>query len=213
MSPPTVLLVAASLRAGAHTTALLEHAAGLLPEGYTGRRVDLITPLPHYNADLDGPDAPDSVRAARLAVATADALIIATPEYNGSIPGGLKNAIDWITRPPREHPLVGKPVAVISAAPGSKGAAAAAGWLHQTLAYLGARPVGEPVSVADVTGHIDASRRVDDDTSARLQELIDQLVAATTPPGDPRRDPDIVGVVEPGTELNGLDRPASRSTV
>lgn len=175
---PTVLLVPGSLRAGSHTTRLLEAAASLLPSSVRTEWPDLIRELPHYDADFDGERAPEIVRFARRHAAEAAGLIISTPEYNGSIPGGLKDWLDWVTRPAREHVLVGKPVAVIGAAPNSKGAIKAVTWLHSTLAAIGVNAVGEPVAVPGIADQFDDDGRLPDEITTQLAALIDALVAA-----------------------------------
>lgn len=178
MSRPIILLVPGSLRAGSHTTRLLELAATLLPDSVVAERPELIRDLPHYDADLDGERAPETVRIARQRAADAAGLIISTPEYNGSIPGGLKDWLDWVTRPAREHVLVGKPVVVIGAAPNSKGAVKAVTWLHSTLAAIGVAVVGEPVAIPGIADLFDDDGRLPDEIEAELAAVVDALVAA-----------------------------------
>lgn len=177
MSSPRILLVAGSLRAESHTTRLLVAAGSLIPESFEVELVDQIRPLPHYDADLDGEDPPEVVRAARSAAADAAGLIISTPEYNGAVPGGLKNWVDWLTRPVAAHVLVGKPIAVIGGSPSSKGAVGAVTWLRSTLGYLGSVVVGEPVAVPKVTGEIDLDGAVSETVVEQLRGLVDALVA------------------------------------
>src|SRR6185437_9649025 len=110
----TVLAVSGSLRAGSHNTSLLEAAAEAAPEGVEVELFEQsgIADLPAYDQDLDTAEGPESVTRLREAWGAADAILFATPEYNGSIPGGLKNAIDWASRPRLEAALTGKTVAV-----------------------------------------------------------------------------------------------------
>jgi chromate reductase len=109
-----VLGISGSLRRNSWNTALLHAAGQLLPEGMSLEIADL-APIPLYNQDLDGPDAPEPVLAFKERIRAADALLIATPEYNASIPGVLKNAIDWASRPVNRSPLAGKPLAIMGA--------------------------------------------------------------------------------------------------
>ncbi len=113
-SPIRVLGFSGSLRKGLYNTALLRAASELLPEGMTLGIFDL-SPIPLYNGDVEVAGAPESVQNFKARIAAADALLIATPEYNYSIPGVLKNAIDWASRPPKDSPLNGKPLAMMGA--------------------------------------------------------------------------------------------------
>jgi chromate reductase, NAD(P)H dehydrogenase (quinone) len=145
-----VLGVSGSLRAGSHNTRLLEAAAAAAPDGVEIELFDpsLVASLPLYDQDLDDHDVTASVRELRKSWAAADALLFATPEYNGSIPGGLKNAIDWASRPKSEAALANKTVAVIGASEGQFGAMWAQQDLKKVLGIAGARVVGEVLPVA-----------------------------------------------------------------
>src|ERR1043165_4367590 len=107
-NPIHVLGISGSLRRGAWNTGLLHAAGELLPESMTLAIFDLAD-IPLYNQDHDGPHAPDVVKQLRERIRAADALLIATPEYNASIPGVLKNALDWASRPITDSALAGKP--------------------------------------------------------------------------------------------------------
>ncbi len=96
-----VLAIPGSLREGSYNVALARAAAEYAPYGVSVELYEGLGELPHYDADVDGEDAPASVRDLRRRIAEADALLVVTPEYNGSIPGLLKNAIDWASRPHR----------------------------------------------------------------------------------------------------------------
>src|SRR3954469_4595801 len=109
-----ILMLVGSLRADSWTAQLTGSAARLLPAGAQAHVYDGLGELPHYDQDLDTDDPPASVVAFRDAVRRADALVVATPEYNGSMPGVLKNAIDWASRPRGESAIAGLPVAVLS---------------------------------------------------------------------------------------------------
>src|SRR5689334_7339994 len=108
--PMHVLGVSGSLRRASWNTGMLRAAGGVLPEGMSLEIFD-IAPIPLYNQDLDTPDtAPEPVLHFKERLRAADALLIATPEYNYSVPGVLKNAIDWASRPVKDSPLAGKPL-------------------------------------------------------------------------------------------------------
>ena len=145
-----ILAVSGSLRAGSHNTSLLRAAVDAAPEGV---EVELFDPsgiadLPVYDQDLDTGDVPRSVASLREAWATADAILFATPEYNGSVPGGLKNAVDWASRPKGDAALLNQTVAVVGASQGQFGALWAQQDLRRILGIAGARVVGEPVPVS-----------------------------------------------------------------
>lgn len=127
-----ILGISGSLRQGSLNTLLLEEAGRSLPDAVQFSMAS-IAQLPLYNEDLDGDTQPSPVVALRQAVAEADALIIATPEYNYSIPGGLKNALDWLSRPAYKSVLAHKPVTIMSASKSSVGGARAQAHLKQVL--------------------------------------------------------------------------------
>jgi chromate reductase len=138
LRPPAtrILAVSGSLRSGSANTALLRTAAAVSGvdtwvELWCGLRT-----IPPFDEDGEH-DAPAAVTDMRTAIEGADALLIATPEYNGSVPGQLKNALDWASRPYSDSVLSGKPVAVLSASPGERGGMAAAGRLAEVLTIAG----------------------------------------------------------------------------
>jgi chromate reductase, NAD(P)H dehydrogenase (quinone) len=146
-----VLGVSGSLRAGSHNTRLLEEAAAAAPAGVEVELLDptLIAELPAYDQDLDVPgELPVSVQRLREAWAEADAILFATPEFNGSVPGGLKNAVDWASRPRLDAALTNKTVSVVGASTGQFGALWAQNDLRRILGIAGARVVGEALPVA-----------------------------------------------------------------
>ena len=110
----------------------------------------------------------------------ADAVIISTPEYNGTIPGGLKNWVDWVARPARAHVLIGKPIAIVGAAPGSKGAIGAVTWLRNTMGYLGAVVVGDAVAIPDIVNKVNEDGSYVDEVAEQLRALVSALVATLT---------------------------------
>src|SRR4051794_23813931 len=127
-----ILAVSGSLRESSFNTSLLRASLEAAPDGIELELWEGLGELPLYDEDLEA-DAPDSVRRLREDWAAADAILFSTPEYNGSIPGGLKNAIDWASRPRLEAVLRNKPVAVVGASTGQFGALWAPGALAQIL--------------------------------------------------------------------------------
>ena len=146
----TILGIAGSFRAGSHNMQLLRLAAEELPEGVELVVFDGLAEIPAFDQDLEDL-APDAVDALNAAIAGADAILIATPEYNGSIPGALKNALDWVSRPIAGSPIRRKPVAVIGASTSAFGAVWAQRELKKVLGVMGARvlDVELPVAKAD----------------------------------------------------------------
>ena len=170
----TILGLAGSLRAGSLNAQLLRLAAEELPEGVELEIYEGLADIPAYDEDLLG-FVPDAVAALKDAIADADAVLIVTPEYNGSIPGFLKNALDWVSRPIAESPMRGKPVAVIGSSPGQFGAIWAQRELKKVLGIMGARVLDVELAVAK------ADRRLADPDPALRQELaavVSSLVAA-----------------------------------
>ena len=129
-----VLGIAGSLRAGSFNRALLRAAQELAPVGMEIRAFD-IAEIPLYNGDVEARGDPEPVTALKAAIREADALLIATPEYNYGVPGVLKNAIDWASRPPDKTPLRGKPAAIMGASPGPHGTVRAQLQLRQTFVF------------------------------------------------------------------------------
>jgi chromate reductase len=173
-----ILGISGSLRRESHNTNLLRAAADLLPSGVELLLYDGLRDLPPYDADLDVQPGEEAVQRLREAIADADGLIIATPEFNGSIPGVLKNALDWASRPFPDSSLKGKPVAVIGASTGLFGAVWAQAETRKVLGVIGADVIeGElPVGHAD-TAFSDEGRLADDELHAALDELVGILAA------------------------------------
>ena len=136
-----VLGITGSLRPGSHNRRLLSAAGELFPNDIEFEIWDGLKAVPPYDEDDDVEPAPAAVARLRAAIAGADAILFATPEYNSSIPGVLKNAIDWASRPRATTPMQGKPAAVIGATTGSFGAVWAQAELRKVLASTGARVV------------------------------------------------------------------------
>jgi chromate reductase len=173
-----VLGIAGSLRARSHNKALLHAAAELAPAGMLIEIFDL-GEIPLYNADIEAAGLPVSVELFRGRIAAADALLIATPEYNYSISGVLKNALDWASRPPNS-PLTGKPAAILGAG-GRLGTARAQYHLRQILLHNEVTAVIKPeVFIIRAGEHFDADGRlINDESRQQLQALLAALADLT----------------------------------
>jgi chromate reductase, NAD(P)H dehydrogenase (quinone) len=136
--------IAGSLRRGSYNRALLRAARDLAPEGMEVRIFDRLAEIPLYNQDVEAEGDPEPVQALKRAIAEADALLIATPEYNHGVPGVLKNAIDWASRPPRKSVLGGKPAAIFGASPGITGSARAQTQLRQAFVFTDTPTLTQP---------------------------------------------------------------------
>lgn len=180
-----VLAISGSLRAESFNTALARAVRDLAPDGVEVELYEGLAELPPYDADTDGEDSPIAVRDLRERIAAADALFIVTPEYNGSIPGVLKNAIDWASRPPHgEAVLWGKTVAVAGATTGQYGAIWAQQDLRRVLGIAGARVIEGEVPVARAHDKFDADGRlshpvIEERLRAHVAALV--LVAEASP--------------------------------
>jgi len=173
-----VLGFAGSLRKGSWNRALLSAARDMAPEGMEITIHDLID-IPLYNADLDhDADRPASVRRFKEAIAAADAVLIATPEYNYGIPGVLKNAIDWASRPGMHSVFVGKPVAMMGASSSMVGTARAQAHLRPVILSMKAEVLPHPdVLVAKAKEKFDDQRRLTDETTRKfLKEMLERLL-------------------------------------
>ncbi len=148
--------------------------AGELWEGIGG--------LPIYDQDLEGTDLPESVRRLREDWGSADAILFATPEYNGSVPGGLKNAVDWGSRPRLEAALTNQNVAVIGASTGQFGAMWAQADLRKILGLAGARVIGDELPVTRAHEKFDhQGRLLDGELFERLRLLLETLALEAAP--------------------------------
>jgi chromate reductase len=177
-----ILAVSGSLRAGSHNTSLLRAAAEAAPEGVEVELWEGIGDLPIYDQDLEGSDLPDAVHRLREDWAAADAILFATPEYNGSVPGGLKNAVDWASRPVREAALTNQTVAVIGASTGQFGAMWAQADLRKILGVAGARVVADELPVTRAHEKFDAEGRLlDGELFERLRLLLETLARESAP--------------------------------
>jgi chromate reductase len=174
-----ILGFAGSLRRGSFNRALLRAALDLLPEDTKLETFDL-KGIPPFNQDLEA-SMPERVKEFKNKIRSADALLVATPEHNFSIPGVLKNAIDWASRPYGDNPFEGKPVALMSASPGMLGGARAQYHLRQVFVFLDMHPVNRPEVFVTFAGQkIDDTGRVTDEkTREIIAELLRSLVTWT----------------------------------
>jgi chromate reductase len=173
-----ILGISGSLRRGSHNTNLLRAAAELLPPGVELEVYDGLRDLRPYDPDLDVEPADPAVARLREAIASADGVLIATPEYNGSIPGVLKNALDWASRPFPDNALRGKPVAVIGASTGLFGAVWAQAETRKTLGIIGADVLEHelPVGQAD-TAFAENGELIEPEQQAALSDLVHVLAS------------------------------------
>lgn len=166
--------ISGSLRKASFNTAALHAAVELVPDGMT-LEIAEIAEIPLYNEDVKAQGFPPPAQRLREKIAAADALLIATPEYNYSIPGVLKNAIDWVSRPP-DPPVIGKPVAVMGATPSLWGTTRAQYHLRQCFVFLNMFPVNKPeVLIAQAANKFDAQGQLTDQAT---RDLIAQLLVA-----------------------------------
>jgi chromate reductase, NAD(P)H dehydrogenase (quinone) len=171
-----ILGISGSLRRDSHNSSLLRAAAEHLPPGVELDLWEGLRDVPPYDQDDDVEPAPEAVARLRAAVAGADAVLIATPEYNSSIPGVLKNAIDWASRPRATTPLQNKPAAVIGATTGRFGAVWAQAEARKVLASSGARVVDLELPVALAHEAFDADGALASaELDARALEVVEAL--------------------------------------
>ena len=177
-----ILGISGSLRAGSHNTSLLRAASRLLPEDAEFVLLDpgVLRDIPAYDEDeREAVGEPASVTALRETIAQADGVLFATPEYNSSIPGFLKNALDWVSRPIAESPFKGKDVAVVGASTGMFGAVWAQAELRKVLAAIGARVVDRELPVMNADGVWAADGSLSDgELSEQLADHVRALAGA-----------------------------------
>jgi chromate reductase len=179
----TILGISGSLRRDSHNRRLLLEAAELFPAGTEFELFGGLKAVPPYDEDDDRDEETDpAVTELRDAITRADAVLIATPEHNSSVPGQLKNAIDWASRPRGAASLLGKPVAVIGTSTGSFGGVWAQADLKKILRTAGARVVEGELAVPRAHVRLDEDGRLlDDELRERLAVLLDSLAAETQP--------------------------------
>ena len=178
-NPLVILGIAGSLRSNSYNRSALRAAQELTPEGATIETVE-IDGLPGFNQD-DEANPPAKVTELKQRIRSADAILFVTPEYNYSVPGVLKNAIDWASRPYGDSAWTGKPVAVMGASVGMLGTARAQYHLRQMFVFLNMHAVNQPeVMIANAAKRFDEQGKLTDETSRRLiQQLLQELVRWT----------------------------------
>ncbi len=172
--------IAGSLRRGSFNRGLIRAAVAVAPSGTEVIPYD-IGDIPLFNADVETEGDPPAVSDFKRAIAEADALVIATPEYNHCVPGVLKNAIDWASRPPRQSVLTGKPVAIMGASTGRGATARAQAHLRDGLAYTNGLVLPLPEVLVDLARDKfdDDGELTDDATLAEVRDLLVALAAWT----------------------------------
>src|SRR5215212_8497758 len=172
-----VLVLLGSLRAASINRQLAELAVETAPDGVSVQLFDRLGEVPFYNEDIDNEDVPESVKALREVAAEADAALVVTPEYNGSIPGVLKNAIDWLSRPFGNSALKGKPAAVIGGSFGQYGGVWAHDETRKSFGIAGPRVVEDlalPVPFKSLDGK---HARQNAEVVASLRDIVGKLAA------------------------------------
>lgn len=180
MSGSTVLVLVGSLRSASINRQLAELAVETSPAGVTLELFDRLGEVPFYNEDIDNSDnagVPEPVAALREAAARSDAALVVTPEYNGTIPAVLKNAIDWLSRPFGNGALKGKPLAVVGVALGQYGGVWAHDETRKSFGIAGSRVV-EDLELSIPGKSLDGKHPRDNaEVAGRLQEIVGKLVA------------------------------------
>lgn len=186
-NPIRILGVAGSLRQASYNRGTLRAAAELAPEGATIEIFELDR-IPIYNQDVE-PDLPESVVEFKRRIRAADAVLFVTPEYNYSIPGMLKNAIDWASRPYGDNSFDGKPAAIMGASIGSIATARVQYDLRKMMVYLNMFPVNQPeVMIGNAGERFDeAGNLTDEKTKDFIRQLVQNLVEWTRRIGQPKQ--------------------------
>jgi chromate reductase len=193
----TIILISGSLRRESLNSTAIATVRSLLTRrdaSVRTRALDLRV-LPHYDQDVEAVDGSPPVAAAKRLVSSADAVVISTPSYNGSAPGVLKNALDWLSRPWGDSALTGKPVAVMSASPGQRGAADAQAGLRVNLERSGAVLIDHPPLALSRAGSLSRSEGEFTDASvlAQLDVLAGAVLDACRTSSEPSGLPQSVG--------------------
>ena len=172
-----ILGISGSLRRDSHNTSLLRAAAEAAGPDIELELYEGLKQIPPYDEDDDIHPRPASVARLNEAIANADAVLFATPEYNSSIPGQLKNAIDWVSRPVATNVLRNKPVAVVGASTGGFGAVWAQAELRKVLATLGTRVLDVELPVPHAHTRFEQGALTDEEIRASLAEMLEALAA------------------------------------
>ena len=184
-----VLCISGSIRRDSHNTKLLRAAGELFGDDVQFEIWEGLKAVPPYDEDDDLEPAPAAVAALRATVAAADAVLFATPEYNSSIPGQLKNALDWISRPLASNPMRDKPVVVIGASTGIFGAVWAQAELRKVLGAMGARVIEGELACGQAPSRFHARGGLADDSMReQLAGLTAALVAEAAQQAETRVD-------------------------
>jgi chromate reductase len=178
MSQVQILAIPGSLRAASWNAALLRLAQERAPQGVQVDIWEGLRNVPPFSEDQEGDSAPQPVHELRNAIATADALLVATPEYNGGVPGQLKNALDWASRPYGLSAVIGKPAGVISAS--SFGGRWAQEDVRKALRLSGAAVLGEGLAVGKAAERLAEAGEVDPEIAAGIDDVLAQLATAVT---------------------------------
>jgi len=177
-----ILAISGSLRRASNNTALLRALREEAPEGVEVELWDGLKQIPPYDGDDDVVPGPAEVEELRRLVREADGVFFATPEYNSSVPGALKNALDWASRPLATNAFRNKPVAVIGSSAGAFGAVWAAAELRKVLGTMGARVTPAELAVGHAAEKLDEHGNLaDDDVRQGLRDALDALVAEIAP--------------------------------
>lgn len=181
-TPLHVAAITGSLRSGSFSQMVMASIAAMFPEGSRIENID-IGAIPHYNQDLDKEDAPAPVASARTSIAASDLVVIVTPEYNYSLPGVLKNALDWFSRPAFKGCMLGKPVFFLTLSPGALGGVRAQGHLRQILAgMLCELPPLPEIAISHVAEKVGDGRLTDESTLKFIQSTLNGLLARIASP-------------------------------
>lgn len=167
-----VLVIPGSLRAASFSAALARAVCSLSVDGVETEYFDAVRDLPIYDQDLDHDRLPPAAARLRERITAADGLFIVTPEYNYNIPGGLKNVVDWASRPFAAHSLLDKKIAVVGCSPGTRGGKASVDYLRSVLPQLKAQLVGPEVLIPAVNTLVDGNGTVDASVCDRLRNVL-----------------------------------------
>lgn len=176
MTKPLLLGISGSLRRDSSNTAILKTVSELYADK-ANLQIHPLADLPLYNGDLDGDNAPESVKTLKSAITAADGIVIASPEYNYGMSGVLKNALDWASRPAYSSVLKGKPILIITSSPGLTGGVRAQIQIRETMAATLSRVIPHPeVVITGVFQKITDGRLVDETTLTFVAAAIDSLL-------------------------------------